>query len=142
MKIFSFGGGVQFMAVLILSAQGKLDYTDFIFANVGNDSENPKSLEYINNVAIPYANKQGLRIIEVSRQRKKDDRAKTLHQELLMSAKYITIPVYLNNSGPQSRSCTSNWKIEVINKYVKKHCGATKTNRVEVGVGISTDESH
>lgn len=141
MKLFSFGGGVQSMAVLILSAQGKLDYTDFIFANVGDDSENPKSLEYIKNVAIPFANNHGLKIIEVSRQRSSDDKPKTLYQELL-SDKYITIPVYLNNSGPQSRSCTTHWKINVINKYAKKNCGATKKNRIEVGVGISTDESH
>ena len=41
MRTFSFGGGVQSTAVLVLQAQNKLPepYDVFLFANVGDDSE-------------------------------------------------------------------------------------------------------
>lgn len=43
MRVFSFGGGVQSTAVLVLSAHGVLPYKQFIFSNVGDDSEHPVS---------------------------------------------------------------------------------------------------
>src|SRR5258708_98613 len=46
LKVFSFGGGVQSVAALVLAAQGKIDYRHFVFCNVGDDSENPATLEY------------------------------------------------------------------------------------------------
>ena len=142
MKVFSFGGGVQSMAVLVLSAQGKLDYTDFLFSNVGDDSENPKTLEYVAKYAVPYAEQHGLRLIEMKRERRLPSQPQTLYQELYAEANYVPIPLYLNGGGPQRRSCTGKWKIQVVDKYVRRHYGATKTNRIEIGVGISTDESH
>lgn len=41
LRVFSFGGGVQSTAALVLAAQGEIDFTAFIFANVGADSEHP-----------------------------------------------------------------------------------------------------
>jgi hypothetical protein len=41
LKVFSFGGGVQSMGVMVLAARGVLDYKTFLFANVGDDSEYP-----------------------------------------------------------------------------------------------------
>ena len=142
MKIFSFGGGVQSMAVLVLSVQGRLDFTEFLFSNVGNDSENPKTLAYVENVAKPYAESHGLKIIEMSRERRLPTQPQTLLQEVYAEAKYVPIPLYLNGGGPQKRSCTGKWKIEVVDKYVRKHYGAAKNNRIEIGVGISVDEAH
>ena len=54
----------------------------------------------------------------------------------------IPIPVHLSGSGPSSRNCTSNWKITVIEKWMRQNAGATKQNRVPLGVGISVDESY
>ncbi|WP_254897837.1 hypothetical protein [Kitasatospora sp. NA04385] len=34
-RSFSFGGGVQSTAALVLAAQGRIDYRTFLFANVG-----------------------------------------------------------------------------------------------------------
>ncbi len=142
MKIFSFGGGVQSMAALVLSAEGILPYTDFLFSNVGDDSENPGTLRYVSEIAMPYAEAHGLKIIEVKRERRLPTQPQTLYQEVYADAKYVPIPLYLNGGGPQRRSCTGKWKIEVIDKYVKKHYGAARGNRIEIGVGISVDESH
>lgn len=49
-NVFSFGGGVQSTAVLVLQATGRLprDYDHFVFANVGNDSEHPDVINYYN----------------------------------------------------------------------------------------------
>jgi hypothetical protein len=141
MKVFSFGGGVQSMAVMILSAQGRLDYTDFVFANVGDDSENPESLVYIRDVAEPYAAAHGLRIHHV-RRTKRDGSHVSILQDAMADNSNISIPVYLSNGGPASRNCTSNWKVKVIEKWMRANGNATKTARQPLGVGISADETH
>ena len=141
MRVFSFGGGVQSMAVMILSAQQKLPYTDFVFANVGDDSENPQSIAYIRDVAEPYASEHGMRIHHVRRQ-KRDGSHVTIFEDAMADNGNISIPVYLANGGPASRNCTSKWKVSVIEKWMRHNAGATKTNRQSLGVGISADESH
>jgi len=141
MKCFSFGGGVQSMAVMVLSAQGKLDYTDFIFSNVGDDSENPDSIRYIAEIATPYAEMHDLKIHHVKRT-KKDGTSITLYEDCIGDNKNIPIPVYLSGGGPAMRNCTSDWKVTVIEKWMRAHAGATKSDRKSLGVGISVDESH
>jgi hypothetical protein len=141
MKVFSFGGGVQSMAVMILSAEKTLQYTDFVFANVGDDSENPQSLAYIRDVAEPYATAHGLRIHHVRRV-KRDGSHVSILQDAMADNANISIPVYLANGGPASRNCTSKWKVSVIEKWMRANAGATKQNRAPLGVGISADESH
>jgi len=140
MRVFSFGGGVQSMSALVLSAQGKLPYTHFVFSNVGDDSENPDTIIYIRDIARPYALAHGLEIIEVSRKRKAGKPA-TLLQDTLQSENNIPIPMYINGK-PAKRICTSDWKVDVVNKWMRENAGASKTNRVPIGVGISIDESH
>jgi hypothetical protein len=51
----SYGGGVQSNALLVLAAQGPIDYRTFPFANVGDDSEHSATLRYVRDVAMPYA---------------------------------------------------------------------------------------
>ena len=55
LRVVSWGGGVQSTALLVLAAQGKVDYQRFVFANVGEDSENPDTLRYIAEHSRPYA---------------------------------------------------------------------------------------
>lgn len=43
-RAFSYGGGVQSTAALVLAAQGIIDYPLFLFSNVGDDSEHPGTL--------------------------------------------------------------------------------------------------
>ena len=70
MEIFSFGGGIQSMAALILAAQGQLTISTFLFANVGDDSEHPATLRYVHDVAMPYAAQHGIDLIELHRVRR------------------------------------------------------------------------
>lgn len=129
------------MAVLVMSAQRRLDYTDFVFSNVGDDSENPDSLRYIEEIAKPYAEQNGLRIHDVKRERR-DGRFISILEDAFADNSSISIPVYLKNGGPASRNCTSNWKVKVIERWMRKNANATKENRQPLGVGISIDESH
>lgn len=68
---FSFGGGVQSTACLVLAATGRLpEYRHFVMADVGADSENPATIDYVEHVAKPYAEKNGLAMITVQRRLK------------------------------------------------------------------------
>lgn len=138
MKTFSFGGGVQSMACLVLAAQGKIDYNVFLFSNVGADSENPKTIEYINTYAKPFADAHGLQMIELQRV-KRDGTPETIMGRMQTSLRSLPIPVRMSNGAPGRRSCTSDFKISVIAKWQKQH-GATKKNPGVCGLGISLDE--
>lgn len=66
-KGFSYGGGVQSTAALALAAQGIIDFPVFLFCNVGDDSENPETLTYVHDVAMPYAREHGIEVIELQK---------------------------------------------------------------------------
>src|SRR6266568_209503 len=107
LSVFSFGGGVQSTAALVLAASGKIDYQTFLFCNVGADSENPETLAYVRDVALPYANTHGIALLEVCKTRR-DGSAETIYQRLTRpGSRSIGIPVRMNGSGaPGRRSCT------------------------------------
>lgn len=69
LRIFSYGGGVQSTAALVLAVQGKIDFKTFLFANVGDDSEHPATLRYVREVAMPYAAANGIRLEELTQLR-------------------------------------------------------------------------
>lgn len=132
MRVFSFGGGVQSTAALVLAAQGRIDYRVFLFANVGDDSENPDTLAYVRDVSAPYALANGLELIEIRRQ---TNGGETLYQRTLRETRSIKIPVRMRNGAPGARSCTQDYKRAVI----RRHLG---TGAHVVALGISWDEVH
>lgn len=136
MRIFSFGGGVQSTAVMVLAAQGRIHYDAFVFANVGADSENPATLEYIENYTKPYAKEHGLNFVEVSRVRRGEPL--TLLEFATEENRTIPLPVYLASGAPSNRQCTIEFKIFVVDRWAKKQ-GA---KQAVTGLGISTDEIH
>ena len=143
LRVFSFGGGVQSTACLVLAAQGKLDYKTFLFSNVGEDSENPDTFEYMRKYAIPFAEKHGLEIRMIDRIKRNGEK-ETLIQHLMKPSRSIDIPAYLINpktgkAAPGNRACTVTFKIKVIAREIKR-MGATKENPAIIGIGISWDE--
>src|SRR5262245_2352683 len=99
MKVISYGGGWQSNALLVLAAQGLIDYRFFVFCNVGADSENPKTIAYVNEIAKPYALKHGLTFIELQKTRR-DGTPDTLYQRLTRpGSRSIGIPVRMSGSG-------------------------------------------
>ncbi|MET8033252.1 phosphoadenosine phosphosulfate reductase [Streptomyces sp. NPDC005345] len=141
MRVISFGGGVQSTALLVLAGQGRIDYSTFLFANVGDDSEHPSTLAYIRDVAVPYAAGAGLDLQQLHR-RRRDGTTETLWQRLNRpDTRSIPIPVRMANGAPGRRSCTADFKIKVIGRWLREH-GATAQDPATVGIGISLDEIH
>ena len=141
LKAFSFGGGVQSTAALVLAAQGRMDYRTFLFCNVGEDSENPDTLTYVHEVAMPFAARHGLNLIELQKVRR-DGSVDTIYRTMTRpESRSIGIPVHMSNGAPGRRACTLDFKIRVVDRYLKRRL-SRKTPGVQavVGLGISFDE--
>lgn len=140
LRCFSYGGGVQSTAALVLAAQGKIDFPIFLFSNVGDDSEHPDTLRYVEEHAKPYAAANGIELIELRQTGNGSD--ETLLQYTLRhserSGAHI-IPIFLRSGMPGMRSCTSNFKIRRIASWQKAN-GATNAEPSITGIGISIDE--
>lgn len=141
LRVVSYGGGVQSTALLVLAAQGRIDYRTFLMANVGDDSEHPATLAYVRDVAVPYASAHGIEVHLLDRV-KRDGTVETLWGRLMRDgSRSLPIPVRMSNGAPGQRSCTADFKIKVTGKWVKAH-GATADNPATVAIGISLDEIH
>jgi hypothetical protein len=145
LRVFSFGGGVQSTAALVLAAERKIDYPTFVFANVGADSENPATLDYIAEIAGPYAEQHGIELLELDRIPRKGrfkGQTETLLGRLMHpDSRSVGIPVRMPGGAPGRRSCTYDFKIVVVDQLLKQR-GATKEQPAIVGIGFSTDEIH
>jgi 3'-phosphoadenosine 5'-phosphosulfate sulfotransferase (PAPS reductase)/FAD synthetase len=143
LSVMSYGGGVQSTAALVLAAQGVLPYRVFLFANVGHDSEHPDTLTYLNEVARPFAQAHGIELVELHRTMLRGPnrgQAVTLYQHLTRpGSRSIPIPVRMTNGAPGTRSCTADYKIQVVARELRRR-GATPTRPATVALGISTDE--
>lgn len=139
---FSYGGGVQSTAALVLAATKQIDFPLFVFANVGDDSEHPATLRYVREIAMPYASAHGIELVELTHIRR-DGTPGTLYRKLTRpNSRSTGIPIYLEGSGaPARRSCTSEFKIRRIRTYLRKR-GASAKAPATVGLGISWDEIH
>jgi hypothetical protein len=138
-RVISFGGGVQSTALLVLAAQHRIDFGVFLFANVGDDSEDPATLAYVDRYAKPYAAAHGIQLIEL-RKHRRDGTVETLYGRLTREgSKSVPIPVRMSNGAPGTRSCTADFKIRVVGRWLRAH-GASAANPATVGIGISLDE--
>jgi hypothetical protein len=144
LRVISYGGGVQSTALVVLAAQGKLEaimggpVKYALFGNTGDDSEHPATLKYVREIAIPWAAERGIEIIELATT--KNGEATTIWNEIMKpESKRMLIPVYGDINMPLQRSCTVDFKIKTVGRWVKKN-GATKKDPAQVAIGISTDE--
>jgi hypothetical protein len=141
-RAISYGGGVQSTALLVLAAAGRIDFPVFLFANVGDDSEDPRTLDYVRDVAAPYAADHGIELVELVRRHSTTGEVMTIRNRIEQpESRSVGIPVYMSNGAPGNRSCTAEFKIKVIAREVRRR-GATRDDPAIVGVGISLDESH
>lgn len=133
-RVNSFGGGIQSVAALVLQAQGKINYDYFVFSNVGKDSENPDTLAYYREHALPFAEKHGIPLVELGKLRFGEPI--TLYQELMRPNRSIKIPARMSSGAPGNRACTIEFKIEVVARWIRLQGHREAT----VGLNISTDE--
>lgn len=138
LRVFNNGGGVQSTAALVLAARGEIDFHIFIHANVGADSENPDTVRYINEVHKPFAAAHGIEFIEIA-YTKRDGSQPTLLDRIHATPNSVPIPMMGIGGMPLSRTCTADYKIRPIAKWLKRR-GATAANPAMSGLGISVDE--
>ena len=138
LKVFSFGGGVQSVACEVLAAQGKIDYRHFVFCNVGDDSENPATLEYYHKYALPFAESNGLTMTELRYIRRDGTEDSILKRLTRPGGRSIGIPVRMKNGAPGRRSCTVDFKIRRTDRWLREQ-GAKQRGAI-LGMGISLDE--
>lgn len=136
LRVFSFGGGVQSVAVLCLQVQSKLaqPHDAFVFANVGKDSENPDTLDYLEEFVKPLCAARGIRFAEVYKTRFNEP--DTVYQSVVRDNRSVPIPVKLQSGAFGNRSCTNDFKIEVVDKWIRQQ-GVTEAI---VGIGFSAEE--
>jgi len=139
LRVVSYGGGTQSTALLVLAAQREIDFPVFLFANVGDDSEDPATLAYLAQHAVPFAAAHGIDL-HVLDKVKRDGTIETLWGRLMKDgSRSLPIPVRMSNGAPGKRSCTTDFKIRVIRKWLKQH-GATTRDKATVAIGFSADE--
>jgi hypothetical protein len=149
LRTISYGGGVQSTAMVILAAQRDPEFeavmggrvTTALFANVGDDSEHPATLAFVNDVVLPWAAWRGVWIRELRRQRRNGESTTLWAQLMEPASRSLPIPVRMANGAPGRRRCTSDFKIGVIHKWLKQY-GASADNPATVAIGFSTDEVH
>lgn len=139
LRVFSAGWGVQSVAVLAAQAQKPLPepYDEFVFANVGDDSESPDTLAYYREHVVPFAAQHGIKIVE--RQKTRHNKPETLLEAVLRDNRSIPIPVVFRGQGCGNRTCTFEFKIDVVRRYIAHEL---KAKRAVLGIGFSTDEAY
>lgn len=139
----SFGGGQQSTALMVLAAQGRISLRRFYFANVGEDTEYPGTLRYVEQHARPYAARHGLEFIELRRvmQAGADKgQERTLLQEIQRpGSRSIPFPMRVANGAPGNRGCTETYKRRLVARATRLR-GATPEHPARLAIGISLDE--
>lgn len=140
MRVFSFGGGVQSTASLVLAAQGKIQVDAFIFADVGEDSESPETIEYVSKVSAPFAREHGIRLETVRHTNRRG--VETLYQHIYREDRHgVPIPAKIytpeGKGSIAPRICTHDWKIVPVSRWV---LSKDRIGPHEMLLGISTDE--
>lgn len=133
----SYGGGVDSTALLVLAARCEIDVQRAYFANVGR-AENPDTIRYVHEVAIPYAEANGIELTIVQRTRR-DGTPVDLWDDAIKPSRTIPVPMRMSNGAPGNRTCTFDWKIKPVAKALKA-IGATPANPAVLALGIGIDE--
>ena len=131
LRVFAHGGGVQSTAALVLQAERKIPWYTHVFANVGDDSENPDTLAYLRWVSSLYARENLIGLSEVGRVNRAGQ-TETLYSKLMKpGTRSVPIPVRMAEEGaPGTRNCTKTFKLDVIKKLKPE----------VIAIGFSVDE--
>lgn len=144
-RVISLGGGVQSTAMCVLAVQGKLDeimggpIDAAVFSNLGEDSENPETLKYLEDHLIPWCESNGLRIDVVTRTI--NGQPVTL-RSLVVSPDNRTIDIPIRNAAgkPGHRNCTVEFKIEVVHRWLRENGVDAKPRGKSHGMSKVTEE--
>lgn len=144
LKILSLGVGVQSTALYYMSSLGIIERCDYaVFADTGR--EKAGTLWYLEHVLQPWAQaNNGIPLMIV--------REKNLYRDILdaknsTNNRFASIPAYTKNPdgtvGMLRRQCTNEYKIEQVDRAIRKLYGLEPRKRMPVTYlykGISLDE--
>lgn len=142
LKIISLGLGVQSTAMYYMSSMGELPRCDYaIFVDTGKEKK--KTIQYLKYLQGWQKENNGIPIIVI--------REKNLYKDLLNKVnstqqRFSSIPAYTKNKdgsiGMLRRQCTSEYKIEQVDKAIRKILNVKQIIKqtVHVWKGISLDE--
>jgi len=100
-RAIAYGAGVQSTALLVLAATGRIDFPVFLFANTGDDSEDPATIDYLRRHAAPFAAAHGIDLHELRRTRR-DGTVETLYGRLTRpGSRSPPIPIRMSNGAPR-----------------------------------------
>lgn len=123
LDFLSYGGGVQSTAMILLAIEGKISRPDYIvFADTGSEMPHTYSL-----------------VLQLEQICKDNDLPfETVKADQPLHERYLErggLPVI------GIRSCTSTWKIEPINRFMRSKVGMGRRKvLVRTWIGITTDE--
>ena len=119
--ILSLGVGVNSVALLVLKAQGIIDFDEAVFADPG--AEQPETYEYWQNVVVPFCFDNNINLARINKEGKPiNEYYRERH----------AIPTRMH------RDCTDKFKISVCRKYAIAKYG--KEDRVNFMIGFASDE--
>jgi hypothetical protein len=134
-QVFSYGGGVQSVAVCALIIQGRLPKPDYIVIS-DTGYEKGTTWEYMDNVTSPALAKVGLKIDRIKRtEYSKYDVVSTSN-----TGRYDVLPpVYIRRTGLVSKlpgHCSGEWKRNSIRRWLREQ----GVRACDLWLGISLDE--
>lgn len=133
LRVISYGGGVQSTALIVLAVQGIIQADAAVMSNVGDDSELPQTMTYVRDVIQPWAAERGfpVHLADPVRHGQKT----TLYQEITKEGSNRTlIPVFGEKGNPLGRACTADFKVRVINRWLREN-GASKKEQSNSSAG-------
>lgn len=123
LQVLSYGGGTQSTAMLLLALNGKIEAPDYVvFADTGSEMPHTYSLIEIMKKKCEDA---GIEFVTVAHHT-------PLHEQYLEREGLPVVGI---------RSCTSTWKIEPINRFMREKVGMGRGKVLACSwIGITTDE--
>lgn len=144
LQVWSCGGGTQSCAIGALIVQGKLPKPDVcVIADTGRETRT--TWEYLDSVLNPALKSVGLECLRISAQEWAQRWAKISLWDLNRT-KDVLIPAFSTLDMPEGGKpnklknfCTGGWKVEVIESWMSKVLGVTRSKYVK-WIGFSRDE--
>jgi hypothetical protein len=126
LRVVSFGGGVQTVALAILNAEGRVPEPARVLLMADTGDEMPETYAYLEEHFRPYCAVVGLELVTVRSHAAPSLYAYSFAKRMVPS--------------PMSRYCTEHFKLRVLNRWLRER--ASKDAPADVQIGISREESH
>jgi hypothetical protein len=126
LRVVSFGGGVQTVALAILNAEGRVPNPAHTLLMADTGDEMPETYAYLADHFRPYCERVGLDLVTVKSHAATSLYAYSFAKRMVPSA--------------MSRYCTEHFKLRVLNRWLRQR--ASKDHPADVQIGISAEESH